>query len=149
LIDALAIEMLSRPFLFVPMSGASEEAAAARTEAAGWRDKVESARAQCEAGDLEPEDFAPMAKAWRDKAAAADQRAAELERPSILAGLFDENREIVSAGWDALPASRRRAAIKALAPHAELRRGKRGHAAGGAGRHGGGTPVSERVVMWP
>lgn len=149
-IDALAVARLTRPDLINAMSpDTAENARQARTEAAAWRARVASAREDCASGAIDLDDFKAITAPWKASAAACDARAETLETPQALAGLAGEDADMVRAGWDALPASARRAAMRALAPHAVLRAGTRGHGTGAPGRHGGGTPVHDRVILWP
>jgi site-specific DNA recombinase len=149
-IDALAVERLSRPDL-LPLFAEPDNgtAAAAWAEAARHRQALADAAASYAAGRLPLAALEALTTDLEARAVAEEQRARDAETPTALTGLPDRDRAVVAERWATLTTSARKAALRALAPDAELRPGTRGHAAGGSGRHGGGTPVSERVVLWP
>jgi DNA invertase Pin-like site-specific DNA recombinase len=140
-IDWLAIRRLTRRDLVVLLrQGDSSAAAEARTEAARHRAKIREATESYNADRITLGSLETITADRTAKAEAADRRAAEAETPSALSGLPDEDREVVAQRWAGLTISRRKAALRALAPRAILRHGKRGT---------GATPVDERVVLWP
>jgi DNA invertase Pin-like site-specific DNA recombinase len=142
-IDACAIDRLSRPDLvsLFAQPGDSAAAAAARSEA----DQLRADLAQWLAVLDTPAEYAAKKAQLQPRIAAAERRAADAEVPSVLAGLPDQDREIVAQRWAALETAARREAVKALAPRAILRPGSRGGR--GAGRVS--TPVDQRVDLWP
>jgi DNA invertase Pin-like site-specific DNA recombinase len=149
-IDALAVERLSRPDLLV-LVAVADAGSAARfwTEADQHRAAMAEAAASYAAGKLPLPVLEQVTTDLQARLDVAEAAARAAETPSALAGLPDENRAIVAERWDALTVSARRAALRALAPLAQLRPGTKGHASGGSGRHAAGTPIENRVVLWP
>jgi DNA invertase Pin-like site-specific DNA recombinase len=150
-IDTLAVHRLSQPNLAdlvnAPESGA--DIAAAYEEIAGIRAQMREVARRVAAGRLTLDMAEEISAELGRKVTDAQRAIKATETPSALAGLPDTDRAVVRARWDTLPLAARRDALRALAPDAELRPGKRGHSEGGTGRHGGGTPVAERIVLWP
>jgi site-specific DNA recombinase len=136
-VDWLAINRLARPSLVgLFRQGDNRAADEARTEAARLQAELDEwvrAGISARAYAIKEADLLP-------KIAAAEQRAREAETPPALAGLPDTDLDVVAARWEALTVSARKAALRAIAPRAILRHGKRGT---------GRTPVEERVVLWP
>jgi DNA invertase Pin-like site-specific DNA recombinase len=140
-IDICAVERLTRPDLAALFAGGDYAAAeAARTEAARYRAKITEATEAYNDDTITLEQLKTITAANTIKIEAAEARAVEAETPSALTGLPDADRAIVAARWDSLTVSARKAALRALAPRAILKHGKRG-----AGR----MPVEDRVVLWP
>ncbi len=139
-IDMLAIEALSTPAVIgrfrEPDNGA---AAAARTEAAGHQRKLDEATASYNADRIGITELEAVRAFRAPKIRAAEKRARDAETPGALAGLPDEDRELVRARWESLTISARKAALRALAPGAIVKPAGRGKA----------VPVAERVVLWP
>jgi DNA invertase Pin-like site-specific DNA recombinase len=149
-IDTQAIERLTKPDL-LPLATETETVAALayRAEAARLRDVLAGYRSDAITERITRESFAEIEAGYSGRIAEAEAAAQRAEQPSALAGLPDQDREIVAGRWAAVTVQARKDALRALAPGAQLRPGKRGHASGGAGRHGGGVPVEERVKLWP
>jgi hypothetical protein len=146
-IDAQAVERLTQPDL-LPLAAEteSEAALAHRAEAARLRGELDRYQDEAIAAGVAP---SPRVEAGLSaKIAEAEAAAQRAEQPSVLAGLPDEDRQVVAERWAALTIAARKAALRVLAPRAELRPGKRGHGSSGTGRHSGGVPVEDRVVLW-
>jgi DNA invertase Pin-like site-specific DNA recombinase len=149
-VDDQAVERLTQPDL-LPLATETESEAALgyRAEAARLRGVLDGYRADAINETITRESFAQIERGYSARIAEAEAAAQRAEQPSALAGLPDEDREVVAGRWEALTVQARKDALRVLAPDAQLRPGKRGHASGGTGRHGGGVPAEERVVLWP
>lgn len=140
-IDALAVGYLCDPALVAMLSrtDTSAVAAAARAEAAACRRKIAEAAASFSADRITIETLEDVTAVNRPKAEAADRRADAAETPPALAGLAGGGRELVAARWEALSTAGRKAALRLIAPDAQL-------VPAGRGPDG---PVAERVILWP
>lgn len=141
-IDEVAIARLCKPDLIGLFREADTAGAeAARAEAARYRRKIADATASYNADRIDLATLEEITAVNRPKAEAAEQRARDAEMPAALAGLPDEDREIVRARWDSLTLSARKAALRVLAPYAvALPAGARGSRR---------IPVHLRIVLWP
>jgi DNA invertase Pin-like site-specific DNA recombinase len=83
------------------------------------------------------------------KAKAAEERARLAQEPGPLATMPGDGEDAIRAWWDDLTLVERKRAFSFIAPEAELHPGRRGHSARGTGRHGGGMPLQERIILWP
>jgi DNA invertase Pin-like site-specific DNA recombinase len=136
-VDRLAVGRLSRPDLAGLFAGGDTAAAsAARAEA----DRLQAELDEWVSAGISARAYAIKERELLPRIEAAQAAARDAESPSALAGLPDGDPQIVAARWEALTVSARKAALRALAPRAILRHGKRGI---------GRTPVAERVVLWP
>ena len=139
-IDALAIARLSRPdAIGLVRRGDDDAAAAARTEAAGYRQRMAEAAGSYAAGRLTLAMAEAIAAELGPKAEAADKRAADAQTPHALTGLPDGDPAVVADRWESLTIAARKAALRELAPDAVLMPTTKGHPA----------PIEERVILWP
>jgi DNA invertase Pin-like site-specific DNA recombinase len=138
-VDANAIDALSRPDYYLPLFADidSADAEEARTEAARLQAELDE---WVTTPGISPRAYALKEAELAPRIKAAERRALQASAPGVLAGLPDEDRTVVAERWAALTTSARKAAIRALAPRAELRRGRRGPVR---------SPVAERVILWP
>ncbi len=139
-IDSLAIEWLSQPAALALLDSADDTGAReALGEAESFEQRVAEATAKCESGDVEPEELTLLAaavKGWTRKAQDARKRAEKLATPSPLAGLPDENYDLVAERWEALTIGARKAAVKIIMPDLTLM----------PGRQGEDVPVQQRIT---
>ena len=80
--------------------------------------------------------LAAAVKGWTRKAQDARKRAEKLATPSPLAGLPDENYDLVAERWEALTIGARKAAVKIIMPDLTLM----------PGRQGEDVPVQQRIT---
>ena len=140
-VDRLAVERLTQPDLIGLLDQADPEAASvARAEAARHRAKIAEAAGRYAADKITMEALETITAACLPLAEAADRRARDAETPSALVGLPDKSRAVAARRWESLTVPARKAALRILAPDAEIRPGRRG---------ANPAPVSERVILWP
>jgi DNA invertase Pin-like site-specific DNA recombinase len=139
-VDMLAIEALSSPGVIGRFRQPDDSAAAAAwTEAARYRQKIKDATASYNADRIDLATLEEITSVNTPKAEAAEKRARDAETPSAIAGLPDEDRELVRARWESLTIPARKAALRALAPGAIVKPAGRGNV----------VPVADRVILWP
>jgi site-specific DNA recombinase len=140
-IDRLAIGYLTDPELVAMLTrkDTSAVAAAARAEAAGHRQKIREATDSYNRDKIGIDELEDIRAYRKPKAEAADKRAADAERPAELAGLAGEERKIVAARWAALSTAGRKAALRIIAPDAQLMPAGRGPTAA----------IEQRIILWP
>ena len=140
-VDALCVERLTQPDLIGLLDQADPEAAsAARAEAARYRAKITEAGASYATDRITLEALEAITATCRPLAEAAERRARDAETPGPLLGLPDKSRAVAARRWESLTVPARKAALRILAPGAEIRLGRRG---------ANPTPVHERVILWP